>query len=194
MTATNRLNAFMRAASIEMRDDDSEIAQEVSAALDAEKKGPPLLQPAMTPASAVLKSMLSSADGELVGKLVACASDLHWRMAGFGKLSEDFDQKLAVAELIGPDGLFANPDVRIGLLIQREGFHYPAHSHAAEELYFILKGSAMWAVNNAEPTLHGPGSFIRHKSCQPHSIQTLKEPLCALWGWVGDIGGGSYSL
>ncbi|MDW3223368.1 MAG: dimethylsulfonioproprionate lyase family protein [Paracoccaceae bacterium] len=194
MTTTSRLNGFMAAASAQLLRDDSKIADHIGTALAAGYAGPRALPPASMPACAILDSMLSNAEEDHIQKLAACAEDLHWRMAGFGKLSGEINNKLAVAELIGPDGLFVRPDIRIGLLLQREGFHYPNHSHAAEEIYLVLSGTAMWAVDNAEPIPRGPGGIIRHRSYQPHSIETIGEPLCALWGWVGDVAGGSYSV
>lgn len=194
MTATSRLNAFMGAASALLTRDGSAIAQSVSQALAIKNAAPPALPPAQMPACAVLPDMLSDAQDEVTQRLAACAADLHWRQAGFGKLPGGTTQQLAVAELIGPDGLFRRSDIRIGLLIQREGFHYPWHRHAAEEVYLVLKGTALWAVDDADLSPRAPGSIILHRSQQPHTIVTDGEPICALWGWAGDIAGSSYSL
>lgn len=194
MTATSRLNAFMLAVSTRLERDENAIVQGVSRALAIENQTPPALPAAQMPACAVLAHMLGNPQDELTRLLASCAGDLHWRKAGFGKLPEDAGDQLAVVELIGPDGMFRNPDVRIGLLIQRDGFHYPWHRHAAEEMYLVLKGTALWAVDHAEPSSRAPGSIILHASQQPHTMLTLNEPICALWGWFGDIGGSSYSL
>lgn len=194
MTATYRLNAFMRAASKQFERDESAIAQSVSRLLAKENAAPPELPPAQMPACAALPEMLGDPEEELNQLLAACAEDLHWRQAGFGKLPDDALQQLAVAELIGPDGMFRNQKMRIGLLIQRQGFHYPWHRHAAQEVYLVLKGTALWAVDNADPSPRAPGSIILHASQQPHTIVTVQDPICALWGWVGDIAGWSYSL
>lgn len=194
VTATSRLNAFMFAASKRLERDESAIAQRVSSALAIENVTPPALPPATMPACAVLPEMLGDQKDELTRLLAACAADLHWRKAGFGKLPDDARQQLAVAEFIGPDGMFHNQDVRIGLLIQREGFHYPWHRHAAQEVYLVLKGTALWAVDDQDPSPRAPGSVILHASHQPHTMLTQKDPICALWGWVGDIAGSSYSL
>lgn len=194
VTATSRLNAFMVAASKRLEHDESAIAQSVSRALAIENVTPPILPPAKMPACAVLPKMLGDPLDELDRRLAACAADLHWRSAGFGKLPDDARHQLAVAELIGPDGMFHNQDIRIGLLIQREEFHYPWHRHAAQEVYLVLKGTALWAVDDMRPSPRAPGSIILHASHQPHTMMTLKDPICALWGWVGDIAGSSYSV
>lgn len=194
MTATSRLNAFMFAASKRLERDESAIAQRVSRALAIENVTSPALPSAKMPACAVLPEMLGDPKDELTRLLAACAGDLHWRKAGFGKLPDGARQQLAVAELIGPDGMFHNQDVRIGLLIQRDGFHYPWHRHAAQEVYLVLKGTALWAVDDEDLSPRAPGSVILHASHQPHTMLTQKDPICALWGWVGDIAGSSYSL
>lgn len=194
VTATSRLNDFMFAASEILRHNESTIAQRVSRALAIEQVTPPALPPAQMPACAVLPKMLCDPQDELTRLLATCAADLHWRTAGFGQLPENARNQLAVAELIGPDGMFNTPDIRVGLLIQKDGFHYPWHRHAAEEVYLVLKGTALWAVDHEDPSQKAPRSIILHASQQPHTIVTLKDPICALWGWVGDIGGSSYSV
>lgn len=194
MPATSRLNAFLHAASERFKHSDTKIALAISDALATVHLVPPALPPATTPACAPLSEILSGAEDELLVLLAACAQDLHWRQAGFGRLPDEAQQKLAVAELIGPNALFQMPDIRIGLLIQNEGFHYPRHWHAAEELYLILKGTALWAVEDADPAACEPGRFVHHQSLQPHQMMTGPDPMIALWGWVGDIAGSSYSV
>lgn len=194
MSATTRLNAFMTAAAAQLDRHPSDIAQGISRGLACEQTAMPALPPATEPACSVLPGMLADPRDDLLQHLATCAGDLHWRRAGFGRLPNAASQMLAVVELIGPDAMFHAPDIRIGLLIQRGGFHYPRHWHAAEELYLVLSGTALWAVDDDDPTPRAPGSIILHASGQPHSIVTTTEPLCALWGWVGDIDGSSYSL
>lgn len=189
-----RLNRFLQAASEQFQGHDSCIARQVSAALRGVQTTPPALAPAQHPACSVLPEMLRTSDNDMTRALAACAGDLHWRKAGFGRLPALANEKLAVTELIGPDALYPVPDLRIGLMIQREGFEYPKHWHAAEELYLILHGTASWAVDDDPPTRRKPGGFVHHKSLQPHRITTETQPVLTLWGWVGDIDGASYSL
>lgn len=193
MSATARITAFLRAAATRFDDHDSDIARDISRTLQATRPTPPALAPATLGACAPLADMLTGAKDDLTQQLAACLGDLHWRVAGFGKLAPGTDQKLAVVELIGPTGMFAHPHLRIGLLIQREGFHYPRHQHAAEELYFILKGTADWAVDEHPHAPRLPDEFVHHASLQPHGMITRGEPMLAMWGWTGDIDGASYS-
>lgn len=194
MTVVSRLNAFMRAVGQEIGRDTRAIAREMTLALTRGSLQAPALAPAEVPACDVLSALTSRADASVMDQFLSCAKDLHWRQPGFGKLPLELANHLAVAELIGPDGLFPASGLRIGVLIQREGFKYPMHHHAAEELYFVLHGTATWAVEGAAPVARVPGSLIHHRSFQAHGIETTDTPLCALWGWMGDVGGGSYSI
>ncbi len=101
---------------------------------------------------------------------------------------------MAVVEIIGPDGMIFDKRCRFGLLLQDSGTYYPKHQHAAEELYFILSGTAKWTVDNGDPELKGADTFIHHKPNQPHAILTQTKPLLTMWGWAGDITSSSYTM
>lgn len=184
----------MRAAGDRIEQHTTDVALEISQALVTARTVSPALEPAMTSACHILPELLARSHDPLISLLAVCVGDLHWRQAGFGRLPAQAAQKLAVAEMIGPDALVPMPGIRIGLLIQDAGFHYPKHRHAAQELYLILNGTARWAVDDETPTPRPPGSFVYHKSLQPHTIMTDTEPMLALWGWVGDVDGASYSI
>ncbi|MFT5894528.1 MAG: hypothetical protein ACI8VW_001399 [bacterium] len=94
---------------------------------------------------------------------------------------------LAAVELIGPNGVATNEKLRLGLLLQPACTHYPRHRHAAEELYLVLSGTALWGQGKAEPTPRQPGSFCHHASWEWHEMVTAEEPLLSLWCWTGDI-------
>ena len=194
VSATDRINAFLHAASYRFAAHDSDIARRVSSALQVTQTTPPALLGAALPACSSLPDLLSVPHDDLAMRLLACAPDLHWRRAGFGKLASVTEETLAVTEIIGPSGMFPHSDLRFGLLVQREGFHYPRHQHAAEELYFILEGTAHWAAEDHPPMPRAPGSFVHHAAFQPHSMITRSEPMLAMWAWVCDIEGTSYSL
>ena len=94
---------------------------------------------------------------------------------------------LKAIELIGPKGLLHNDALRVGLLIQPAHVHYPRHRHAAEELYLVLSGTALWGQNNQVLCAKAPGSFRHHKSWEWHEIVTEEQPLLTLWCWTGDL-------
>ncbi|MFK7996526.1 MAG: dimethylsulfonioproprionate lyase family protein [Granulosicoccus sp.] len=150
-------------------------------------------QPSVTAMESLI-ARLARYDDNLLELLSECVADLCWRQAGFGKLPLSVRNKIFVVELIGPTGMYQYSEVRCGLLFQCEHVNYPWHKHAAEELYLIIDGHAGWAVNDALPTVKERGTFVHHKSMQPHSMETGANSLLALWGWTGDVNGDSYAL
>lgn len=191
---TNLMNTFLHFCSERFEQHDSSIAQQISQSL--ENVAIELLRSPAVPtfANKVIPQILHQSDNQLLQLLNECVQDLPWRQAGFGKLPVQVGQSVAVVELVGPTGMYQLNNLRFGLLIQCKGVHYPKHWHAAEELYLVLEGTADWAIDKAIPTPRTPGEFIHHQTLQPHSIVTRNEPLIALWGWTGEIGGASYSV
>ena len=98
----------------------------------------------------------------------------------------DLAERIAFAELIGPDGPLRAPAVRVGLTLIAPHTAYPLHAHPAVELYWVLFGHARWAGRHGERVVP-PGEFVLHDSREPHAMRTSAEPLLALWGWSGDI-------
>lgn len=192
--ATDRFGAFIRAASALLKKHDSVAAQHMSRTLEGAVLSPVHTAPSPTPIDLTEFQTIAQPRDDLAAALAACAGDLHWRQAGFGKIPPKDAHKLAVCEVVGPEGMFRLPQIRFGLLVQREGFHYPKHSHAAEELYFVLDGTGCWGKDNDEPTMRPPGTFIHHLSRQPHTMITRTEPMLTLWGWTGDVDGNSYTI
>ncbi len=192
--AAPRVSAFLKVAAEVFGGHPSDIAGRTHAALSIAAHASPVLPPVSHPASQVVDGLSRDPETDLMRCLQACAPDLHWRTAGFGKLPEAAAQHLAVVELIGPAGMIRMEGFRFGLLVQRAGFQYPKHWHAAEELYYVLAGTALWAVDGGLPRPRPPGSFVHHRSMQPHRMSTEAEALLALWAWTGDIGGSSYSI
>ncbi len=172
----------------------SMIATDISNAMLEAKNMPWSIKPSVSPSNSKFFNTLFEDKSNLMQLFINCVDRLHWRQAGFGKLPEKLSCQISVTELIGPDGIFENPNVRIGLLLQSPGIHYPRHWHSAEELYFIISGTANWAIGDEKENPHAPGSFVHHVSAQKHKMTTQSEPLLALWGWTGDIGGTSYSI
>ncbi len=97
-------------------------------------------------------------------------------------------------QIIGPEGLIKDDSFRMGVYFQAPDVFYPSHWHNAEEVYFVLSGTALWQKDKGRFAEQSPQTLVHHKSCQPHAMRTQKEPLLALWGWVGDIGFESYGI
>jgi hypothetical protein len=65
---------------------------------------------------------------------------------------------------------------------------YPAHAHAAEELFHVLSGSAAWSLCS-RTSMVPPGGFIRHPPAAPHGVTTGREALLCAYFWSGDLEG-----
>lgn len=99
---------------------------------------------------------------------------------------EDLGDRIAFAELAGPDGAMSAPHCRVGFTVVAERTIYPMHSHPAVELYLVLGGTAKWQTPTSDRCVP-PGEFLLHRSNEPHAMRTFDEPLLALWSWSGDI-------
>ena len=194
MHIEDKLIYFFSALGERLKKNKSIIAKDISDALLGTKNMPWSMKPSVSPSNAKFFNTLFEDKSNLMQLCVNCVDQLHWRQAGFGKLPENLSQEISVTEFIGPDGIFENPNVRIGLLLQSPEIHYPRHWHIAEELYYIISGTANCAADDEKEKLCQPGNFVHHMSGQTHNITTCSEPLLALWGWTGDIDGASYSI
>ena len=106
---------------------------------------------------------------------------LFWRAAGNGQAA------VAAAELVGPSGIAECARFRAGVFFQPPQMFYEWHRHAAEELYLPIFGTAEWLAEGESPATLPPSSLIYHRSWQAHAMRTFDSPLCAIWGWRGDI-------
>jgi quercetin dioxygenase-like cupin family protein len=97
-------------------------------------------------------------------------------------------------QLAGPEGPIKDDSFRMGVYFQSPDTDYASHWHNAEEIYFVLSGTAQWQKDKAPFAGQKPGTLIHHLPNQPHAMRTQKEPLLALWGWLGDIGFESYRI
>jgi hypothetical protein len=121
------------------------------------------------------------------------ASHLPWTEDGF-VLPAAIQGRNAYAALIGPEGPLLSAQCRFGFYLQAPDCLYPAHSHAAEELYMILSGSAEWSVDVAERFVPPVLGLVHHRPWQKHSMRTGQLPLLAMWVWLGDIRYSTYSI
>ena len=178
----------------QLKKNKSIIAKEICDAILAVENMPWSAKQSANPSNIKFFNTLFEDKSDLVQRFANFADQLHWRQAGFGKLPENISHEISVTEFIGPNGIFENPNVRIGLLLQSPEIHYPRHWHTAEELYYIISGTAKWATDDEKEKPYQPGNFVHHMSGQTHNMTTCSEPLLALWGWTGDIDGASYSI
>lgn len=120
-------------------------------------------------------------------------SRLPWTDGGFA-LPEGIRGRNAFAEVVGPDGPFRCAQCRFGFYLQAPDCLYPAHSHAAEELYLILSGSVEWQLDESGPFIPPCPGLVHHRPWQKHAMRTGATPMLALWVWLGDISYATYSI
>jgi dimethylpropiothetin dethiomethylase len=194
MQIEKKLIHFFATMGERLKKNKSIIAKEICDAMLAVESMPWSIKQSVSASNVKFFNKLFEDKSDLVQRFADFADQLQWRQAGFGKLPENISQEISVTEFIGPNGIFENPNVRIGLLLQSPEIHYPRHWHTAEELYYIISGTAKWATDDEKEKPYQPGNFVHHMSGQTHNMTTCSEPLLALWGWTGDIDGASYSI
>ena len=151
------------------------------------------LGPAFSPVEPVraascdwLDAALAAAPPETEGlrdALAPVAAMAEWREGPAEGAPEGFDGGYAYVSLVGPDGQVPSSECRIGLYLQRPGLYYPSHAHDAEELYFIVSGTADWQAGDRR-FMAAPGRLIHHAPAMPHVMVTGDAPLLAIWAWL----------
>lgn len=126
---------------------------------------------------------------DLRGLLARFAPQARWQVTETyrGHFEDSFFDNEAWCEMIGPDGLIACEDVRVGLLIMGPGLTYPPHRHPATEWYHVLSGTGQWAQGSRPAQPRTPPAALFHRSDEPHAMTTHQEPVLALWNWVGAL-------
>ena len=94
----------------------------------------------------------------------------------------DLGQRMGWAELVGPEAPYRSDSVCLGLTLIASDTHYPAHHHPANELYYVITGTATWILDGV-PHLYPPGSLILHPSQSVHAMRTGAETLLVLYTW-----------
>ena len=113
--------------------------------------------------------------GHFLNSLVSKASpNIKWTSSDLreGRIPDDLANQMPMAELVGPDGIFFNDTVRVGLWLQNKDIVYGPRQHAAEETFFIFNGEASWTTESSESTVQGPNTFIYHPSNILHTSIT----------------------
>ncbi len=142
----------------------------------------------------VLPLIFQQYQSDLLTEIEQVNQYLHWSDTGATVKAPDVQQHLAYVELVGPAGMIADEHCKVGLLLQKPNAVYPNHKHAAEELYLVVSGKAMWSQSGNVPTERLPGEFIHHASWEPHAMNTNEEPMLSFWCWTGDIRFDQYEM
>ena len=142
----------------------------------------------------LVDALASSRAHAIAGAIAEIAMDLPWQAAPSLQANPQTRDRHAYVELVGPDGLALSDALRFGLYVQAADTVYPAHCHAAEELYFVVSGTAEWQKDDTAFATQAPGTLIHHTSWQDHATTTRAEPLVAMWAWFGDLDPQSYRM
>ncbi|MEL7097543.1 MAG: dimethylsulfonioproprionate lyase family protein [Pseudomonadota bacterium] len=143
------------------------------------------------PAAALMAAepaLTSPGHAGLCAAIQAYGPHAHWRETYRGTaIPPGFLDRFGCFALAGPNAPFAAQDIAAFFVYMPPGLHYPWHEHPAEELYYILAGSARFRVGTEpERTLHA-GDHVFHASGAPHMTVTDDAPMLALVLWRGDL-------
>ncbi len=153
----------------------------------------PRLSPKRLPACRHWQPALALGDGRsaAVAEALADLGDLfHWvQNPNYtdAAMGDGYMDNYAYANLVGGRSLLGGGDYALGVLLLGAGLSYPPHAHPAEEIYYVVGGTAEWRRGDEPWTHRAPGSLIHHPSGLVHATRTGPEPLLALYFWWGDI-------
>lgn len=186
------MHALITAFAAELRRHPHPSAATAAALLD---RLPAAVLPPEAPVPAHLAEALGAPGAHpLTGHLAAIAGRLPWVRVTGHDMPAGFAERHSYCDIAGPGALIEAPDIGFGAYLQFPDTFYPRHWHAAEELYFILGGTALWTRDEATDAPARPGTLIRHAPFERHATRTQAEPLLALWVWMGDLDFGSYRI
>ena len=77
---------------------------------------------------------------------------------------------------------------RVGLFLIAPGVHYPLHTHAADEVYFVVSGEIdiRHGTTNEPLRIAAPGHRITPPN-RVHSLNTGAAPCLIAYVWTGDL-------
>lgn len=144
--------------------------------------------PDPVPAVALLRAELpaTTAITDPVARAVQDASPhLRWRRSyseadGFPKA---FLETYGWFDLAGPDGPYAADGLRIMIGYWGPGLRYPDHTHAQEEHYLVLAGTAWFRLRDGPFRRLGPGEVFHTPPGAIHAAEMRDEALLALAIW-----------
>ena len=123
------------------------------------------------------------ATAALVDTIVAAAPTLAWRQTyGPQDFGSAFLERYGYSEVIGLRGPVPSTRIACGVLLLGPEVLYPAHSHAAEEVYLPLSGDGRVAARRGPLAAHPAGP--RHPppalagACDANGIRAAPGPLC----------------
>jgi len=128
----------------------------------------------------------TAATRPLVKMLVSRADSLSWRQTyNREEVGQAFLDNYGWTEIVGLRGPVPSDRLASGFLLLGPKTLYPAHVHAAEEIYLPLSGTADWLLR-ADWHTRAPGEPIHHPPRVAHATRTGATPMLALYAWRGE--------
>lgn len=174
-------------------EDGVEDSQPLAEAIGATTIQAPRLSPRRLAACRHWRPALALADdasAAVAGALAPLAELFHWVQNpnySDADMGSGYMDNYAYAELVGRRGLLGGGDYALGVLLLGPGLTYPPHAHPANEVYYVVGGTAEWRRGPGPWKAQAPGSLIEHPSGLVHATRTGVDPLVALYLWWGDI-------
>jgi mannose-6-phosphate isomerase-like protein (cupin superfamily) len=98
-------------------------------------------------------------------------------------VGKSFLEKYGYFELFGPTGHFLTKKMGLFVIFFDTNNFYTWHNHEADELYFVLSGSAKFESVGDKSEILTPMKTRLHKSFQPHSLTTYNDKCLSLVIW-----------
>jgi mannose-6-phosphate isomerase-like protein (cupin superfamily) len=152
-------------------------------------------RPSRQPLTARYPGTLAAGPAEtadLRGALTGFRDRLTWRRAPAQAELGPFQRRHAFSTLVGDETGVRIPSrrIRVGLMLIEGRTFYPAHAHAAEEIYLPLSGRAVFALAGSRPTRPAPGRTVVIPAWTEHTIWTGAGTALFIWAWSGALTGG----
>lgn len=153
------------------------------------------LDPAQ-PLPGLTSTALAISSHDLAPSILAADPFLLWHASGQadGRIREEISSRIVTCELIGRNGMYFHPTVRVGLFAQTAQTDYVTRQHLAEETFVMLGGQGFWQAGDGPSETKKSGDIIHHPSMMPHASVTTTSPFIAAWRWTGEIGYDGYEL
>lgn len=170
-------------------------AQQVLSEIDRLTPARLAATPRTVPVCAFLDPAFRWADGlsepaeAVLGALAAMRDELHWERPDAAAPAQ-LRGCIAWAHIVGPGARIPSDRMKLGVFLAAPHTDYPPHRHAADELYLVLSGKALWRKGEDAPAEKAPGSVIRHRPGEIHALCTGAKPLLAVFCWWGRLDGG----
>jgi quercetin dioxygenase-like cupin family protein len=128
---------------------------------------------------------LTSTDYPMLQNAIVAAGPIaQWRETYKGTdIGDTFMRQFGCYCIIGEGGPYQSQSFRAYMVYMPPGLFYPRHHHPAEEMYFVVSGSAKFQREGSADEVLIEGQTAFHASNQPHAMETLNEAVLCLVFW-----------